>query len=351
MLNYAIFQSLEKEANLILPILVKVSNLSLGFRKQLTAQEMDTKSDYSPVTIYDFVIQILLVNSISSKFPNDPIIAEESLKGIHPHFLEQIQQHLDPNIDIQQIFEKVSKSVKPNTNRFWTIDPIDGTSGFKHYTEDPQSQNQYAIAVALIENNDVVFSAVAWPGQTPYFSGLEKAEPTFFLAARNIGSFYTTQTIFDASDDFTLPGENHGGFIRVTAPSNPVPRQTHHESRNREIVAKMKEIAKRLGMEYNVLDCTSMVKGFCLALGTASYYVRVPYGEPEAIYDIAPFSMFIEEAGGFATTGDGRKLVFDHNGRVVGTDTGVVFSNRGAEFHEKLVDIYCKAFRFHKAQK
>ena len=41
-------------------------------------------------------------------------------------------------------------------DRFWTLDPIDGTKGFLR-------GEQYAVALALIENGEVVVAALACP--------------------------------------------------------------------------------------------------------------------------------------------------------------------------------------------
>lgn len=334
-MNFSIFQKYEKEAMYSLPILIECSEISLSLRSELNQKQMYRKKDRSPVTICDYIIQSIIVNLILKNFPNDLIIAEESLASVQPDFLEQIQGKLPTGIDIQETYSKVASNVPDNVTRFWAIDPIDGTSGFRHNPQEDPVKFQYAIAICLIENNDCVFSAVAWPCQIPELTSFEKSEPAFFFAARNIGSFYITHSMINANSP----------FIRATIPPDPPLCQTLLESRrNKE---KLEAIANNLHFPYHPIQATSMTKGFTLALGLCSYYVRSPFCDSdERIYDIAPFSLFVEEAGGIATTGDGNKLVFANDGFVKGTTCGSLYSIRGVDFHSQLVNEYLKAFGF-----
>lgn len=346
-MNFGIFGKYEKEAECCLPVLVETSRLSIKFREELTKNQVVHKEDNSPVTIFDFVIQAFIVKAITSQFPDDYIVAEESLERSDDEFLEQVKKYLPKDFDIYQLFQKTHKTAPSNITRFWAIDPIDGTSGFKHNLPSQQAVSQYAIAICLIENKDCVFSAVGWPTQIPLLSGFEKAEPAFFYAARKIGSFYTTQSIIDDKNSSKV-GELNSGFIRVKVPENPEKKQLLPPSQKQNDVSKMKDIATELGFQYNPIECTSMTKGFSLALGAGSYYVRKPYMSSEYVFDIAPFSMFVEEAGGISTTGDGKKLLFTNDGYAAGTECGLLFSVLGPEFHQKLVNAYSKAFEIEK---
>ena len=346
-MDFTIFGKYSKEAECCLPVLVETSQLSIQFRKNLSKNQIVSKEDKSPVTIFDFVIQAFIVKAITSQFPDDYIVAEESLSGASDNFLEQVKQYLPNDINLNQTFGKVHKTAPEGINRFWAIDPIDGTSGFKHNEPSQEAVSQYAVAICLIENQDCVFSAVGWPTQIPSLSGFQKAEPAFFYAARKIGSFYTTQSIFENHNNPKV-GENGSGFIRVRVPKSPSKRQLLPPSQRSEVVEKMKEIAQNLGYEYDPIQCTSMTKGFSLALGIGSYYVRKPFYEPEYIFDIAPFSTFVEEAGGISTTGDGKKLLFTNDGYAAGTACGLLFSILGEEFHSKLVKEYSRIFEVEK---
>lgn len=346
-MNFSIFGKYQKEAECCLPVLVEASRQTIQFRNDLSKKQVISKEDNSPVTIFDFVIQAFIVKAITSQFPDDYIVAEESLDGFQENFLNQVKEYLPKDINLNQVFSKVHKTAPPNITRFWAIDPIDGTSGFKHNQPEQYVVSQYAIAICLIEDKDCVFSAVGWPTQVPQLTGFQKAEASFFYAARNIGSFYTTQSIFESNNNPQV-GENNSGFIRVRVPEHPERKQVLPPSQRSDVVEKMKEIASNLGFEYDPILCTSMTKGFSLALGIASYYVRKPFDQPEYIFDIAPFSMFIEEAGGISTTGDGKKILFTNDGYAAGTERGLLFSILGKEFHTKLVDIYSKVFEIEK---
>ncbi|OHS95284.1 Inositol monophosphatase family protein [Tritrichomonas foetus] len=326
--NFSIFGKFEKEASCCLPVLIETASLSLEFQKNLTQQDWFRKEDRSPVTVYDYVLQTYLVDAITSQFPEDPIIAEESLDGdIDPKFISKIEETIKhKKFDLKKIFGKVSSCAPSKIGRFWVIDPIDGTSGFK------RKDGQFCIAIALIENNESVFSAVAWPTQIPSLSGMLKAEPLFLLAARGHGSYYST-----SSDPFNL------NLVKVPQNLNDINNRQilPHGTRNEN---RMKKIAKNLNIPYSPIVCTSMCKGFSIAFGAASYYIRAPFSDIEKNYDIAPFSMFVEEAGGIATLGDGKKINFSNDGYVHGSECGFLFSILGEQFHKKLVKEYSEAF-------
>ena len=96
-----------------------------------------TKSDRSPVTTADFAIQALAGRLIHDTFPEDILVAEESAAmikdGKAPASLEEITRVLAriwPETTPEKMFEWVDRGTAAPGDRFWTLDPIDGTKGF-----------------------------------------------------------------------------------------------------------------------------------------------------------------------------------------------------------------------------
>lgn len=337
-MNYATFGQYQKEAECCLPVLVTASNIAETNRKEILDNletYMRKKDDGSKVTICDYLIQTYIVSAILSQFPDDYIMGEESLDNlqeIHPEFLNLVKSKLPASMNIEEVYSQVHKTIPEEVHRFWVIDPLDGTSG---YVKPPGLSSQYAIAIALIVDNDCVFSAVAWPTQEPKLSNLEKAEPVYCLAARTIGSFYTTQSTYDACKSsgndnyFTQIQVNHRAPFKNIMP--PVPKRFEYKNQNifQEVFPNKR---------YYPIKCTSMSKGLSLAFSVASYYDRLSVSGCENVWDIAPFSMFIEEAGGFSTTWSGSKLFFQNDGRVRDVEHGTFYSIRDQRFHDSLLE-------------
>jgi 3'(2'), 5'-bisphosphate nucleotidase len=104
---------------------------------------VETKSDSSPLTIADKLSNEVIVNALKTEFPDIPIISEEE-KGV-PY------------------------ETRKNWNKFWLIDPLDGTKEFI------KKNGEFTVNIALIDNHypvaGVVYSPVlgkmyyAWEGK------------------------------------------------------------------------------------------------------------------------------------------------------------------------------------------
>src|ERR1041385_5083866 len=86
-------------------------------------------NDVEPVTQADTIANELIVNHLKREFPNDGILAEES-------------------IDTMRRLEK---------SRVWMVDPLDGTNGFIDGNGD------FAVQIGLAEDGRVVLGVVYQP--------------------------------------------------------------------------------------------------------------------------------------------------------------------------------------------
>lgn len=105
--------------------------------------ESYTKDDESPVTSADYKANEIVTRVLEKYTPNIPIMSEE--------------------------MENADLSERQHWQRYWLIDPIDGTQEFIARSGD------FAVNIALIENNQPVIGVIYWPpGETMYFAEKDK---------------------------------------------------------------------------------------------------------------------------------------------------------------------------------
>jgi len=95
----------------------------------LNIKQKNYDDDIEPVTQADLIANELIVNRLAREFPDDGILAEES-------------------IDTERRLEK---------SRVWMVDPLDGTSGFIAGNGD------FAVQIGLVENGKCVVGVVYQP--------------------------------------------------------------------------------------------------------------------------------------------------------------------------------------------
>jgi len=119
-----------------------------------------SKADASPATVADFAIQALLADRLASAFPELPLVAEEDASELRGNDLQaqvvDVVRRWQPRIDAAAVLEAIDRGRGVPGQRYWTIDPIDGTKGFLR-------RRQYAVALALIEDGRVVIGILGCP--------------------------------------------------------------------------------------------------------------------------------------------------------------------------------------------
>lgn len=95
----------------------------------LDVQQKNYADDYEPVTEADRVANQIIVDRLTAEFPNDGILAEES-------------------IDTDRRLQK---------RRVWMVDPLDGTTGFI------QGNGDFAVQIGLVEDGECVVGVVYQP--------------------------------------------------------------------------------------------------------------------------------------------------------------------------------------------
>lgn len=123
-------QTLERELEISLRLARDAGAAILDlYRKPIEIEQKDSFSDREPVTEADRVANDLIVSGLQREFPDDGILAEES-------------------VDTAQRLAK---------QRVWMVDPLDGTTGFIDGNGD------FAVQIGLAQNGEAVLGVVYQP--------------------------------------------------------------------------------------------------------------------------------------------------------------------------------------------
>jgi len=309
------------------------SGVCANVQSNLVNADSMSKKDRSPVTVADFASQAVICAALKRQFPQDPVVAEESsevLRGdgqneIAGTVVQLVRKALCDTQDAPQNDDQVFDLIdlgngQASKDRFWTLDPIDGTKGFLR-------GEQYCVALALIVQGQVVMGVMGCPNLPlegdgdPGPAGLMMAavtdEPTQIIALadnKNQGMQVKVDQISEAAsarfcESVESGHSNKGGAAAV---------------------------ASELGITAEPIRIDSQCKYAAIARGDASIYLRLPVtpGRREQIWDHAAGVICVEQAGGVVTDVFGKPLDFSKGTRLV-DNRGIIASN--GRFHEQIV--------------
>ncbi|MCY4171731.1 MAG: 3'(2'),5'-bisphosphate nucleotidase [Bacteroidetes bacterium] len=242
------------------------------------------KGDLSPVTIADFGSQAVVCRMLREAFPDDPIIAEEDSALLQSSEQAELRQILGTHLEMVRPGASLSDAMKwidygnakTYSDRFWTLDPIDGTKGFLR-------GGHYAIALALIEDGEVVVCGLACP----------KLSDQVFFASRGNGAYHGDQLLQVTQTH--ISGE---------------PRICQSIESGHTSLKDIHRVADYLEINTARVELDSQAKYVVVARGHAEIYMRLPLGNGyiERIWDHAAGALLLSEAGGKVTDCGGRLL-------------------------------------------
>lgn len=300
-------------------MVVRAATLCRQVQTEMVRPTSAQKADRSPVTVADYGSQAVICQGLAEVFPADPVVAEETSEGLeHPDRAEMLDhitayvRALLPGATANDVLAWIDYGDSDPGPRFWTVDPIDGTTGFLR-------GEQYAVALALIVNSQVEVGALACPNLPLDLSLPDSPRGVIFLAVRGQGA-----------EMLTLDG----------ASSRPVTVATLADPRTARLVESVEaahanhnahqSLARALGIIQSSLRLDSQAKYGVVARGEATIYLRLPSPQKrdyrEKIWDHAAGALIVQEAGGRVTDALGVDLDFGQ-GRQLSANRGVVASN------------------------
>jgi 3'(2'), 5'-bisphosphate nucleotidase len=176
------------ELEVALAAVREAASLCRNVQSEITPQVLE-KKDRSPVTVADFGSQALVCRAIAEAFGSDPIIAEEDSAELRrpdnarllDRVLGQVRQ-IRPVADADQVCGWIDRGgTRATADRFWTLDPIDGTKGFLR-------REQYAVSLALLVDGRIELGVLGCPNLAAD-PGPATPAGAIFWAVRGAGAF------------------------------------------------------------------------------------------------------------------------------------------------------------------
>lgn len=205
------------------------------------SQVVDFKDDSSPLTLADKAAHNVIVEELANVYPEIPVISEEG--------------------------KEIPYQVRKQYQRFWLVDPLDGTKEFI------KRNGEFTVNIALIENGVPVLGVVHVPVKNVTYYG-----------EKNSGAFLTEN---DTEPRRIQVNNKKGERIAVRSKSHPSPEE--------EVVLD----------EFQVVESISRGSSlkFCMvAEGKADIYYR--HG-PTMEWDTAAGQAVVEAANGKVLVGTG----------------------------------------------
>jgi 3'(2'), 5'-bisphosphate nucleotidase len=311
-------ESYERELAVAIAAVREAAVLCRAVQAEITPTMLE-KKDRSPVTVADFGSQAIVCRHLSRAFANDPVIAEEDSaelrEAANASVLKQVTQHVQRTLGDAATADAVCRWIdwghtRGYCERFWTLDPIDGTKGFLR-------GEQYAVSLALIVRGEIVVAALACPN-LPVEAGRPAPTGAIFAAVRAQGA--TVQ----AMDGDGAPAPVQVSRSRDSAAARFCESVESGHSSHGDAA----ELARRLGITAAPVRMDSQAKYAVVARGEADIYLRLPTRADyrEKIWDHAGGVLIVTEAGGRATDVDGKPLEFHHGAELV-ANRGVIVTN------------------------
>jgi len=289
------------------------ANVCRAVQANLITADTLEKKDKSPVTVADFAAQAIVCAHLLKALPNDLMVGEEDSAelradeeaSLRASVVQHVAEQVGSEADEAQVLAWIDHgSADGSQPRYWTLDPIDGTKGFLR-------GEQYAVALGLIENGEVVLGVLGCPNLK-----VGDHQGALFTATKDGGA--TMYRLFDETDQ--------GQAIQVAqVTSASQARFCESVESGHSNQSESAKIAELLGITGEPYRIDSQCKYAAVARNDASIYLRLPTSETyrEKIWDHAAGKLIVEAAGGTVTDMHGKPLDFSL-GRHLDNNKGVV---------------------------
>jgi len=299
-------------------VVEQASRLAQEVRYAMAAKDI-TKSDASPVTVADFAVQALVGHTLADIFPGVVLVGEETSAALRApenaavlDLVVHFTGRFVPGATADSVCEWIDVGGGEPGDRFWTLDPIDGTKGYLR-------GGQYAVALALIEDGQVVLGALGCPALSPDCAPVD-GDGAVAVAQRGKGAY---SRALNARSSFAP--------LRVSPCTDPThARMLRSFEAGHTNLDEVDHLAQHLGSTAAPVGMDSQAKYAVLAAGGGELLCRLLSPKrpdyKEMIWDQAAGAILLEEAGGRITDLSGKALDFGQ-GRTLAQNRGVFASN------------------------
>ncbi|CAL9775819.1 unnamed protein product [Musa acuminata subsp. burmannicoides] len=253
------------------------------------------------------------------------------------------------HLGAQEILDAINScnSSGGSKGRFWVLDPVDGTLGFVR-------GDQYAVALALIEDGEVILGVLGCPNypmkkewlnyHQRYYRLMTTMSPPsgswhkgcVMYACKGSGEAWMQPLVHDFGE---YDQQSSARMIRVSSISDPAfatfcePVEKANSSHSFTA-----GLAHNVGLRKQPLRVHSMVKYAAIARGDAEIFMKFARaGYKEKIWDHAAGLVIIQEAGGVVTDAGGHPLDFSKGIYLEGLSRGIIACS-GPLLHEKIIN-------------
>ena len=310
-----------KELAVAIAAVAQAAKVCKHVQANLVTADTLEKRDKSPVTVADFASQAVVCAALADAFPDDAVVGEEAADALRTEDQKVLRDAVVSHVrsamsntenqvcaNEETILSWIDRgNADGTTKRFWTLDPIDGTKGFLR-------GQQYAVALALIENGQVVLGVLGCPnlpGPTGSGNGLIMSAVTGQSTAIQSTSDGKNQNASQVQP-CNIADTKGARFCESV--------ESGHSDQDASV-----QIAKKLGITTESVRMDSQCKYAVVARGDASIYLRLPTHADyqEKIWDHAAGMIVVQEAGGTVTDISGKTLDFTQ-GQTLAKNHGII---------------------------
>lgn len=314
------FHTYQQEAEFARRAVVEAAGLCRRVQVEMIAPELE-KEDRSPVTVADFASQALVASRLGEAYPEDPLVAEEDSGELRRpegrETLASVRRFVANSLGDateDRVADWIDYGNGSPTERFWTLDPIDGTAGFLR-------GDQWVVALALLVAGQVTVGALALPRLDRELKPVDREAGSVIVAVRGQGAWIGPG---EWKSPRRLEVSSRGEVREARILGSVEPRHT-----DMEMLARLRQ---RLGTREPLRKMDSQAKFAMVAGGRADLILRLlspsRLDYQEKIWDQAAGSIIVEEAGGRVTDLSGKPLDFSA-GPYLRRNRGVLVSNGG----------------------
>jgi len=261
------------------------------------------KSDQSPVTIADYAAQAVVMNELVQRIGELRVVGEEDATDLRTaaalrDAVVTAVRVAWPTADTKRVLEAIDRgSAREPAERYWTLDPIDGTKGFL-------AGRHYAVCLALVEGETPVLGVLGCPNLAMQPGDAAAAnDGALFVAARGHPPWMRALDKKDAPRQFLAP-------VHRDRPQSVV--VTHSVERGHSSLESLGEVLAHVEIDAVMRPVDSQAKYALVARGDAHAYLRIPQEvqRVETVWDHAAGVAIARATGNVATDLRGRPLDF-----------------------------------------